>query len=673
MQVPLPSRDLEAGASPMLSAPGGLAMPDVAGRQVQQFGDALTDFGAGVAATATVMQDEIDTARATDAYTKWSDAASGALYHPQDGYLRTEGVNALGERRSKTLRQIEQTWRDLETGLDNEVQRGELRRAVQRHLTGLKERVYGHEAEQLRVYSIGSADAMRRQSARAAFESYADRPLDQDARVDAAAAESLAVGGEAVRGPLIVGESQDPEKPRDEFAFQRNTAVAQANRVADLKGWGRDDPRRAELVRETTTDIHEGVVGQLLAKGFAQQASEYVAGLDPKEVQPEKMTRLASLTREASLQDQSLQFSMWLQGKGASLGQQRAILDEMRKADPNKVTAELYDATRRRIEADDEERFQQRVRASNEVLDDAETWVKANRARPQPIDAMSPEMRLQLRETGNEDKVKLFIAQGGQWITTERGRGALLRATATPTWLRTYKTFDEFRDDYRTDLSPANMQEMAERWGRAHELPAGPAVPDGELNTIIRLALVEKGLLPDPAKEDRAPTREENLRADRLEVAVKQRARSMAGPGGKVSDKLQDAMTAEFGNEITTQAGKKLPLGSLSKVEQETGFHDTAVGIRVFREGVVIDEGTSAQLSREKELEMMAQHDAENVDRVRRGMKPHAEPTWAELAERFAALHLPELRRREAAEAKERKFGPGGNLTREQWRTLKAK
>jgi hypothetical protein len=324
-RIPLPQVGIQVGATPAYEAPGTAPILDFAGKQTAAFGQGMSQFGGGVMAAAKIMQDQIDDAKVTEGFTKWSEAASDVLSGPE-GFFKKIGAAAQGESRENALKQIDDAFKLVEGGMQNDVQRGMLREAVRKQMIGVRERVYGHEAEQVRVNSIGQADALRKQAAQNAAVAFVNRPLTAGAVFSSAAAEALATNVLPQEPPAGLGTVLEPQaqEPRtqgmvvpqgkqkaQDWEIQINTAMGEAKRISQLQQWGDDkqDARTRQLLLDTTTDMHSNVVDQLIASGNVGQAIDYVSKLTlssptdsvkTSDVQPAVLSRMQGELRRAN-------------------------------------------------------------------------------------------------------------------------------------------------------------------------------------------------------------------------------------------------------------------------------------------------------------------------------------------------------------------------------------
>lgn len=568
-RVPLPQIGLQTGTSPSYDAPGGAPLPDVSGRQVAQLGQAQAEFGQGVAAAARVMQDQQDDNRVTEGFTKWADRVSSVL-SGENGYLYTEGKNAQGYYRAKALGEIEKSWREIEAGLENDVQRGMFREAVRKHMVGVKERVYGHEAEQVRIDGIGQADAMRVQAARTAVESFVNRALNENAKVSAAAAESLATG--KMQGP----QGQEPQSLRgktyaqaqaeaSDFDVQRNTAIGQANRVADLKGWKKNDPRRQELVLQTTTAIHMGIVEQLIGKGKTQQAKDYVAKLDERQVSPDKLADMNAAVRRAGVNDNGATLAAEIV-RSTDMAIMPKIAKQQNRAVPNyevfggeayqlgvaeiekRFSRGTIDADERRValaefEATHNRRRQMWADRTRETQEEAERLFNADPNLTLDSPAFPPQLRNDLEKYGRLDEASKF--QGGlRRVTTPRAYADVMKALDAGR-LRGMSYSDLYNEFY-SKLGPSEWDELKQFHAAANtNKPVPHTSVFSDADRMKKVAAGNKVI-----KSVAGPKGEvEELRYAQFAMEVQNRINILESKGIKVDDdKLQaiaDAVVLE--------------------------------------------------------------------------------------------------------------------------------
>ena len=87
------------------SAPSGPGPQEIAGRQLQETGQALSGAGQAAQRIAMAMQDQVDQVRVNDAVNQARRAAQDLAYNPQTGYLNLKGDAALTRPDGRALPQ----------------------------------------------------------------------------------------------------------------------------------------------------------------------------------------------------------------------------------------------------------------------------------------------------------------------------------------------------------------------------------------------------------------------------------------------------------------------------------------------------------------------------------------------------------------------------------------
>jgi hypothetical protein len=620
-KVPVPSIGLQAGSSGSYDAPGGSSIPDIGGPQITQLGQAQTGLGHSLSAAARVMQDQIDDAAVTEGYTKWADEASSVS---QD-FLQRVGKDARGYYRAKALGEIEQAWRKIEAALENDVQRGMFREAVRKHMVGIKERIYGHEAEQLRVDNIGQADAMRLQAARSAVEARMGQALSPDAKVTAAAAEALATGvppqdPQGPQGPQgppsLRGKTYAQAKAEaDEFTVQMNTAVAQANRIADLKGWTKDDPRRQNLLIDTRTAIHSGVVEQLIQKGKTQAAKDYVAKLDERQVTPKAMGEMQSLVRRAAVNEVGTNAAIGVVAKVDNLIADAAKKEGVEGFDASEVfggdayiagiqqidedyAAGRLDADSRKVALAEFENVHARRRQawsdkSREALQEAERVLNANKNLRIDSADFPAKLRNNLSKYGKLSDAEKFVG-GLRRVTTDMDYGQLMDDVDRGV-LRGMSNSDLF-NRYYAKMSPQHWEEAKSLHAAVNQAGKETAVKD----TVFLKTIANSNGVIENAE---GPKGEEEMRRyGRFLLELQKRVdREPRAPGRDVSDarvrEIAGEMLAEpkFKLDVNWGTDKDVYLWELTKIERRSAY-TTEFGSMVYLKGG--ETGVEKELTR---------------------------------------------------------------------------
>jgi len=310
-RIPLPTVSLQTGSTPGYSAPGTSPQGDVAGRQIGQLGAAMESAGTAIAAVATTLQDQVDEARTKESYTQWADASSGVLRNSHDGYLNKVGKSAVGQSREAALNQIEAKRKEYEEGLDNETQRGIFREAAARHMIGVKETVYSHEAGAMAEWNYGQAQALEQQSIDDAADAFMRKPPAGKEEEHA-----VVVAGAQLRADASNPQNQEPGQipapagKGPSYETFRNTAIDQTNAKADIKGLGPDDPQRAAMVKATTTQLHATIVERLIDGDRLKEAKDYASKIPGKEIDSTVMGKINKAIEGETRADDALRLSM---------------------------------------------------------------------------------------------------------------------------------------------------------------------------------------------------------------------------------------------------------------------------------------------------------------------------------------------------------------------------
>lgn len=416
--VPIPQVALQGGQSPGLSTTGVVPRGGVESEQMQKLGEATMQAGVAIGNIASGLQNQLDDARTKEAYTNFASDTMLVLEDPKTGYLNKVGKDAAGYHRARALDAVDKKRKLIEEGLDNDVQRGMFRAASDRFMIGVTGKVYGHEAEQFRVYSAGQSKAMGEQAGRDAVNAWMVQPPPGQE----AAAAALAAGaqqrarierqqqGPGTSSSMVVSppgqgtvlRDQDPQatttpQRSSDFELHKNTAIGQANKFADLQGWGKDDPRRSGLVLEQTTKIHAGVVDALVKAGRYGEALSYVRTVDRAEVDPTAFATMDAVTRKASEDEQGAILALELTRPAAPAeydpskeepedflirGEQEhqvriaaalATLDKRFEA--KKITVGVRDSARAEISTAERARQEVLANAGNVLMDEARSWL----------------------------------------------------------------------------------------------------------------------------------------------------------------------------------------------------------------------------------------------------------------------------------------------------------
>lgn len=342
MRIPLPQVGLSTNTTATVGAgPAPQVSGDVLGKQMQGLGQAALQAGTAAMGIASELRLEHDTAATKEAYTQLADYSTEILENPRDGYFTKEGKAAVGYERAKALGSIEKRWREIEEGLGTSVSKGMFRDAARRHLEGAKNKVYGHEATQRRVWSLGQTRAMGIQSQRDAIDSAirGDTPIDVvDGAEIAGQEEDRAAGfqgpetsigtsgkrvapgapqapeGEQEPGSLrgkTYAQAQAEDRARREktptWQVHMNTAVDQAEEESQMKGESAE--LRRERVLQVRTTIHSGIVRGMLKQGRTKEARAWLEKTNPKHLAADARFELEGALLSSTQADRSFELA----------------------------------------------------------------------------------------------------------------------------------------------------------------------------------------------------------------------------------------------------------------------------------------------------------------------------------------------------------------------------
>lgn len=561
-RVPIPSVGLQTGSTPMLGAPGVDPMPDVAGQQAGEFGGALRQFGNSVMSAASVLQDEFNDAKVKQGFAQFEDFALGTLHDPKEGFFNKVGPDALDKNRAKVLESLEKKARDIETIFENDVQRGMFREAFAKTFKGIKQQVYGHEAEQLRVWNIGQTKSLRGTSIRSAVAAYMHKATSPEADVVAAAAETVALEKRAqdpqamrTMRPDWVELATNWQKTRaSQFELHRNTAISLANEEARLSGFPEGSAQHKQMVLQTTTELHSAVIDQLLATGRDSEAIDYYAKVDKAEIDLREQGAISRALRTATVRRRGVQVaeeavSMSMDAARKEAGEQapEAAVTRIAVARMMKDGVDSLAAKRRSGEIDDDtyrtsldhlrERHsmitqQWNTEAGNAYLQ-AEQFLAQNRG-VVSIDSPSfpTKLREQLIQYGKASEANALAAQNGIRVTDPGTYRRLLQAADNGSLVG--MTREALFATYYPNLS-------ASEWNEAQQLHALANKQQGEKGyTADEISKVEDDYLDllsrakvltdfSPEGKPRPKGDDEAERLVRFREALRQRVRRAAG------------------------------------------------------------------------------------------------------------------------------------------------
>lgn len=305
MRIPLPNERLQTGALPEFQAPNSSPVTSSTGSELQALGQSVQSLGQSGMAIADELQHSLNAANVKERVAQLADRTQNALWGP-DGYMSTRGKAAMGYSRAKTLGELDKFQAELESGLDNDVQKGMFRDVAMQHLRTVREMVARHEGEQIIVNNAAQSDALSQTMADQAIEVYAQFGNRQPTIAE---------------GTPVPAAVQDPQNPTaatpavPPFKQLRDTAAEQI--IERNKLLGRPDAVTAQDLQALDGRIAEGIVKRLLAQQRPAEARAFMASYSQR-VPPAVATGLLSDVDRASKASDGAALWQKLQGEIAS-------------------------------------------------------------------------------------------------------------------------------------------------------------------------------------------------------------------------------------------------------------------------------------------------------------------------------------------------------------------
>ncbi len=214
--------------------------------QAIEGGRAMQNFGQAMIQVADRLQSFVDDARTKELDTQLSDKIRQIMYDPEKGYMATQGKSAL-ELRSQTLKSLEEARTEIARGASNNVQQSMFTNVANRRFESVFNQLDAHALQQTKVYNMAESKA----------------------RLEASIYDALA-------NTNSVYQKDADGKPTGAFQTYKQTAIEEANNLADLSGFAPNSSQRSNLVRDVTTKIHADVVQQMVNRNDYIGARSYL-------------------------------------------------------------------------------------------------------------------------------------------------------------------------------------------------------------------------------------------------------------------------------------------------------------------------------------------------------------------------------------------------------------
>ena len=544
----LPRRSTQVGGTPAFSA-GQVAVPgNPAAEQARQLGQGIERAAGAGFDVVNQLQEEFNVARIKEADNRAADVFRDVVGR----YQRTVGKDATGKGREQAFTEIEERLRGIGEKLDTQDQRDAFEEQVAARMVRARGIADAHEADQIRVDAVGQAKAR------------------QDSEMLDA-----------------VGAAGDPTQ----FAYHRGVMLSEVDNQADLAGMTQDDPRRALARREVLSQLHDQAVRSLVSQGRAGAARQHLeaAGDD---VDPVTRGKLQGLVQQATTDEQSFGAARWVtQQHPGRLLDQIETLNQLHEADPKAFPIEARDAAEARIRSMEQVDYQVRARTGNEAVQQAQAFAGLNRIRR--YEELPIDLRAALEDGGRSEPMKLWLEQGHQFITTQRGLAMLARGPE----LLAGRTWEDIEAGYQEDLSPDDLKALHNEWARVNKVQG---VGEAMVSLTLNRRMQEQGWLPI----GKDPSAEQTARRNWILESVRRRLGSGAADQATVDKAIEQELAETLiplQKTALSDTNPAVPISALTPKEREDGYYAALNGNLVPKRQVSSD--------------MVAQRIAENIAR----------------------------------------------------------
>lgn len=257
-------------------------MPDIAGAQAQQMGQALGQAGHQLGRVSMQLQQEANQLRVDDALNRLKEQALRLTFDTEQGYSNLRGINALERPEGKPLADeygdsLQQAISQAAQGLGNEEQRRAFGAAANGILANFRGQVIKHEADEFRTYSLSVAEGVQATALREISLSW-NNPEAIDAAV-------LRIRAQTYRQGQMLGKSAEWQEAqvRQMTSTAHKTALGAAldnndvlyadrylQTYADQMEAGDILNVRSHISKAMDLQVGENIGAQVFA-GFAQQ------------------------------------------------------------------------------------------------------------------------------------------------------------------------------------------------------------------------------------------------------------------------------------------------------------------------------------------------------------------------------------------------------------------
>lgn len=212
-------------------------MPDVAGRQAQQLGQALQQTGDTFGKMGYDMASQANQLRIDDALNQAKEAALRLAYDKNDGFTSLKGINALDRPDGKPLAdeygdKLREHIDGIAGSLGNDFQRAAFSRASNDILTSFKGQAIQHEAGEFKTYGLSVSEGVQATALRDIGVNW-NNPEAVNAAVERIKAETY-------RQAQLLGKSAEWQEAQD------RKMSSNGHKVALLSALEQNDPAYAD-------------------------------------------------------------------------------------------------------------------------------------------------------------------------------------------------------------------------------------------------------------------------------------------------------------------------------------------------------------------------------------------------------------------------------------------
>jgi soluble lytic murein transglycosylase len=280
----VPRYDSPQVAATNMPTPGfdAFAMPDVAGRQDQQMGQAMQQFGGDVGRIANDIAQQANQLRVDDALNKAKEAALRLTYDKDAGFTNLKGANALERPGGKPLadeysEKLKSSIDEIAGTLGNDAQQQAFALHANDILTSMRGQAMQHEAQEFTTYGLSVAEGVQDTALREIGLNWKNPDV-----VNSAVER---IRGETYRQAQLLGKSAEWQE-----AMARKT-TSNAHKIALLSALENNDPTYADAYLKKYSDqmdaddiltVRGHITNEMDARAGVAVATDVVGKMQPR-------------------------------------------------------------------------------------------------------------------------------------------------------------------------------------------------------------------------------------------------------------------------------------------------------------------------------------------------------------------------------------------------------